>query len=168
MIPDTITDRAVALSFSPAALEARGISAEITEEEAQTLVQDALRRCGKSLWDAMSIEIYQYDEQYLLLAHPAQSGFVCFRFPEFETLLSAVSLCPAPLPAALTYADDDYLLLVPRGPGPLPAALYEFADACPCTALEIAHWNEHGRLLIARDAMKVLLEKFSPMPLLFS
>ena len=168
MIPDTITDRAVALSFSRTELETRGISGDLTEAAAHELVQEALRACGKTLWSEISIEVYEDDEGYLLLAHPAQFGFVCFRFSEFEELLSAVSLCPAPLPSFLTYDDGDYLLVIRRGIHTLPAPLYEFADSVPCSALEAAHRKEHDQLLIARDAMAVLLEKFSPAPLLFS
>lgn len=168
MIPDTITDRAVALTFSASELEALGISGPLTGETAQELVQNALQDCGKAGWSDLSIEVYDCGGAYLLLAHPAQHGFVCFRFPDFEALLCAVSLCPAPLPSFLTYGEDAYFLLAERGRQPLPAPLYEFADAHPCSPLEAAHYREHGSLLIDRDAMSVLLEKFSSAPLLFS
>ena len=168
MIPDTITDRAVALTFSRSELEALGISGHLTEEAAQRLVQTALLNSGKAGWSDIRIEVYDCGDVCLLLAHPVQPGFVRFRFPDFETLLCAVSLCPAPLPSFLTYEEDAYILLVRRGALPLPAALYEFADAFPCSPLEAAHYREHGKLLIERDAMSVLLQKFSSAPLLFS
>ncbi|MGI6013714.1 MAG: adaptor protein MecA [Oscillospiraceae bacterium] len=168
MIQDTITDRAVALSFSSEELETLGISEQFTEQEVRTLVQNALLSHGKDPWPDIDAELYQHGEHYFLLAHPARFGLVCFRFSEFEELLAAVSLCPTPLPSSLTYDDGDYLLFVRRGTTSLPAPLYEFAEAFSCSALEAAHLNEQGNPLIVDDAMTVLLEKFSSVPLLFS
>lgn len=168
MIQDTITDRAVALSFSSDELEELGLSEQFTDHELCTLVQNALLSCGKAPWQDIDAELYQHGTQYFLLAHPARFGLVCFRFSEFEDLLSAISRCPSPLPSTLTYNDGDYLLFVKRRARPLPAALYEFAEAVPCSALEAAHWKEQGSVLIAENAMSTLLEKFSCVPLLFS
>ena len=168
MIQDTITDRAVALSFSYDELEKLGLSEQFTDQEVRTLVQNALLSCGKEPWPDIDVELYQHGKQYFLLAHPARFGLVCFSFSEFEELLSAIALCPTPLPSSLTYDDNDYLLFVKRGTHSLPAALYEFAEATPCSALEAAHLKEQGNVLIADNAMSLLLEKFSSVPLLFS
>lgn len=168
MIQDTITDRAVALSFSSDELEELGLSEQFTEQEVRALVQNVLLSCGKAPWPDIDAELYQRGIHYFLLAHPARFGLVCFRFSEFEDLLSAIALCPTPLPSSLTYDDGDYLLFVRRGTHSLPTALYEFAEAVPCSTLEAAHWKEQSDLLIAEHAMSTLLEKFSAAPLLFS
>ena len=168
MIPDTITDRAVALSFSSEELQSLGISEQFTDQEVRTLVQNALLSCGKNPWPDIDAELYQHSGHYFLLAHPTQFHLVCFCFSDFEELLSAISLCPTPLPSSLTYNNGNYLLFVKRKTHSLPAPLYEFAEAFPCSQLEAAHLNEQGTLLIADNAMSILLEKFSSVPLLFS
>ena len=152
MTAQLVSPEAVALFLHEA--DAAGV------ESARELVCTLLREAGLPLWEDMEIEVFPGAGGTLLLARPADLVEEGYRFGDLESLLAAASVCPPEYPARLLYSGGAYVLLLRRPVGEQGPEMSEFCLEGALSAGLMAHLREHGRVLMAKDAVARLQKIF--------
>lgn len=156
----TVTSSAVAIYLSRGELEGCGIQTEINGETAKKLVRDSLVAQGELPWKDMELELFSNGDTMLILARPGVFQPYCFRFEDFEGLMTAVKECAFDMPSTLTYAEGKYFLFLRAGTDGMPASMYEFGEAQPCPDGFMTHTAEQGGMIIQAGAITLLKKIF--------
>lgn len=153
MIIETLTPNAAAFLLEAGELDTQPESRALCK-----LVRKAQRERGMQVWESMDVRLFVRGESVLLLAWPAEAHG--FRFPDFESLLHAVLVCPDTLPSALLCLEDSWILLLRCPLGQVPLSLYEYGKEFPVSEAITLHILEHGTLLLDMDAIRLLQAHF--------
>ncbi len=152
----------VALYITPADLRERGLTPEeLTLAQAVELSRAAFERSGISPDGAIEIEAYPDECGVLVFARLTPPCRLLLSFDSFEDLLAAARALPFTAPdAALFWLDGRYLLSLPGEEEALALHLTEFGRLEPDAPHLEAYLAEHGRPILASDALTALLRHF--------
>ena len=156
-----VTHTAVAICFDAGELAELGLNSRLNGKTARALVNKALRARGVKPWAETEIEIFSFNGTLLLLARPAKYENYLFRFRNAESMLAAASLCPIEMPGRLTYFDESFILSVLSTAERLPFPLFEFGELLPVSKDLMAHFEEHGEIVVSEQAIAVLRQFFA-------
>jgi len=162
MIISHIGNRAMSLYITEAELGERNLTIEaLNQDEVQHLLAIALTESRLDGWEAAELEVFPGRDAVLLFARRKSGVPRHVLFPDFETLLSAVHLCPDALPSALSRTQNGYLLTVYpfEGENP-PAVFYEFGREIGRSGYLTAHLKEQGEAILPTCAMARLRTHF--------
>ena len=157
-----INPASIAVYLSPEDLETHGYQAdELTVQQALHLMRTACRKLGFVPAGIVEIEAFPGACGVLVFARLHAQPPALFRFPDLETLLSAIPSLPTPYPsAALTYWDHAYYLSFPTQNPSYHSILSEFGKPLQATDTLIAYLNEHGQCIAKQEALEQLQTAF--------
>ena len=157
-----IGSTSVALYITPADLKERGLTPSgLTLERALELTQDAFAQAGITLDGSIEIEAYPDACGVLVFARVSAPEHIWLSFGDLETLLDAARSLSVPRPdAALFWWEGRYWLSFPAGAEQAANRLSEFGRLESPRPHQEARLAEHGRLLVDRNALGVLLSLF--------
>lgn len=131
-----------------------------TNEALRKIILDILYSENISPWEDMELDIFENDEQTMLIARKRLCLNHAFYFDSFENLLLAAGQSPLDIDASLVSYGGGYYLIARQNSRGSCSALNEFSDTCYIDGDLIAHINEHGKLLIDHAAIEILQKKF--------
>lgn len=152
----------VALYITPTDLLEHGLTpAQLTLEQALELTQTAFDQAGMTLDGPIEIEAYPDACGVLVFAHVRTPERLWLSFDDCEDLIDAARVLPMPCSdSALLWCDGRWWLSLPAAEERLADLLSEFGRTeAPHPQLD-AHLTEHGELILAQDALAVLLRHF--------
>lgn len=157
-----IGSTSVALYITPADLKERGLTPSgLTLERALELTQDAFAQ-RVSRWTApLRSRPTRMPAGVLVFARVSAPEHIWLSFGDLETLLDAARSLSVPRPdAALFWWEGRYWLSFPAGAEQAANRLSEFGRLESPRPHQEARLAEHGRLLVDRNALGVLLSFF--------
>ena len=155
-----VTNDLVALSLTDEELLSRSPDGVITNVDARRIIRRELELAGFEPWPFVEIELFMGSDAMLIMARPARAVH-CFAFESFEDLLST-ALHGADCDSCLVFYAGKYSLIVNVGQRELPPALFEFGEHIGASNHLSAHIIEHGEVIIAKNALGALRDKFHP------
>ncbi|MGI6497884.1 MAG: adaptor protein MecA [Oscillospiraceae bacterium] len=159
-----INPASIAVYLSPEDLADHGCFAEdLTIQEAFRITRLACGKLGFSPTGILEIEAFPNACGVLVFAKLHEQHRALFRFPDLETLLSAISVLPRPFPdASLTYWEDAYHLSFIAPNPSYHSILLEFGQSIQESEYHLSHILEHGRCIVEKNALDVLDASFFP------
>jgi negative regulator of genetic competence, sporulation and motility len=114
-------------------------------------------------WECAEFELFAGQDSILLIAWDRSLKPFCFAFDNFEQMISAVSECRQDQLSKLIYCDGQYILTVypEKDKQPCPA-LYEYGEVLGSSEGFVLHLEEHGEILIPKNAIKLLKSILRP------
>jgi hypothetical protein len=134
---------------------------EITTTDAAEILRNALGPTYDTSWDSVCFELYPGRDSLLMFAlqHSGIPSF--FMFPDCEGLISAAQACPPGLISYLTYADENYILIVYPWNGERPPyVLFEYGTELIRPASYALHLSEHSNVIAGPNAMDMMRNAF--------
>jgi negative regulator of genetic competence, sporulation and motility len=159
-----INHASIAVYLSPEDLADHGCFADnLTIQQAFRIARLACGKLGFSPTGILEIEAFPNACGVLVFAKLHEQHQALFRFPDLESLLSAVSALPRPFPhTSLTYWENAYYLsfIVPNPS--YHSILLEFGQPVQGAEYHSAHIFEHGHCIIEKNALETLAVSFAP------
>lgn len=148
-----------ALFFTCSDLMEQGLQVDsLTEENTITLTRDALLRTALPLSGKLNLEAYANSCGLLVFAYLSEKAHYVWRFPDFETLLSAVHCMNSGHTEGTLYRWKEQLWLVLDESLP---HLSEFGAEMTDEMYILPLLQEHGVLLLPENALTALHTHFS-------
>lgn len=159
----TISNMSFAIYLNDRDLRQRRIKPEqMSSEETTAILRSAFEQIGKTSWNKAYVDFYPGRNEMLLFVRLNFQDPLYFQFADFDDLLLAAEECVGNPFSSLTYIDGSYVLTVYPLEGETdPVCFSEFGTRLCYPAKYALYLAEHGREILAGNAVSALKEKFA-------